>query len=216
MNRKELQRKRTMTYFINAAHEILEEEGIKKVTIRKVAKKAGYNSATIYNYFENLDHLIFFAAMRYIKDYTLALPKYLKDADNALDRFLKVWECFCHFSYKKPEIYYAIFFPDLDKDLEDYVIEYYKLFPEELGSQTKDISNMLLKHNIYKRGMMTVNECVKEGFIRDKDAESLNEMTTLLHEGILLKVIKGKMEYDEALEKTMKYINLIVNAFLIK
>jgi AcrR family transcriptional regulator len=189
MNRKEIQRKRTMTYFINAAHEILEEEGIKKVTIRKVAKKAGYNSATLYNYFENLDHLIFFAAMRYIKDYTLALPEYLKDADNALDRFLKVWECFCHFSYKKPEIYYAIFFADLDKDLEDYVIEYYKLFPEELGSQTEDISNMLLKHNIYK---------------------------TLLHEGILLKVMKGKMEYDEALEKTMKYINIIINAFLIK
>ncbi len=48
-----------MTYFIDATNEIIENEGIESVTIRKVANLAGYNSATIYNYFENLDHLIF-------------------------------------------------------------------------------------------------------------------------------------------------------------
>lgn len=205
-----------MTYFIDAADEIIKEEGIKKVTIRKVADKAGYNSATIYNYFENLDHLIFFAAMRYINDYSLALPEYLKNAENALDRFFKVWECFCHFSFKDPEIYYAIFFADLDKDLEDYIIDYYKLFPDELGSELNGISTMLLKHNIYDRGMTTINECVKEGFIRAEDAETLNEMGTLLYEGILSEVIRGKIGYDEAVEKTMKYIKVTVDSLLAK
>ncbi len=128
MNKRELQRKRIMTYFIDATNEIIENEGIESVTIRKVANLAGYNSATIYNYFENLDHLIFFAAMKYVKDYALALPDYLEDANNALDRFLKIWECFCRYSYKDPEIYYAIFFANLDKNLEDYVMEYYKFF----------------------------------------------------------------------------------------
>lgn len=220
MVKKEIQRKRTMTYFINAADEIIEEEGIKKVTIRKVADKAGYNSATLYNYFENLDHLVFFAAMRYIKDYTFALPRYVKNSNNALDVFLKVWECFCHFSYKNPEIYYAIFFANLDNDLEDYVIEYYKMFPEELGKELKNqsegISTMLLKHNIYQRGMATVNECVKEGFIRKEDAEDFNEMATLIYEAILPKVMRNKMNYDEAIEKTMRYIKHVVNSFIIK
>lgn len=205
-----------MTYFIDAADEIIKEEGIKKVTIRKVADKAGYNSATIYNYFENLDHLILFAAMRYIKDYSLALPEYLKGAKNALDRFLKVWECFCHFSFKNPEIYYAIFFANLDKDLEDYIIDYYKLFPEELGTGLDGISTMLLKHNIYERGMTTIKECVKEGFIKEEDAETLNEMGTLLYEGILSEVMRGKIEYDEAIEKTMKYIKITVDSLRIK
>lgn len=216
MVNKNIQRKRTMTYFIDAADAIIKEEGINKVTIRKVADKAGYNSATIYNYFENLDHLILFAAMRYIKDYSRALPEYLKNAKNALDRFFKVWECFCHFSFKDPEIYYAIFFADLDKDLEDYIIDYYKIFPEELGPQLKGISTMLLKHNIYERGMATINDCIDEGFIKKEDAETLNEMGTLLYGGILAQVIKGKVNYDEAIKKTMKYIKFVVESLRIK
>lgn len=39
-------------YFVDATAEIIEEEGVENVTIRKVADRAGYNSATIYNYFQ--------------------------------------------------------------------------------------------------------------------------------------------------------------------
>ena len=215
MDNKSLRKKRIMTFFIDSADEILKEEGITGVTIRKVANRAGFNSATLYNYFENLDHLIFFTAMKHIKDYALALPEYLKDANNALDKFLTIWKCFCDYSFKEPEIYYAIFFANLHNELEDYVEQYYNLFPDELGAQPDDISTMLLKHNIYERGMTIVNECVDEGFIRKEDAEVLNEMATLVYEGILLRVIKGKINYDEAVRKTMKYIELIVNSLLI-
>ncbi len=216
MDNISIRKKRIMTYFIDAADEIMREEGIKGVTLRKVAKKAGFNSATLYNYFENLDHLIFFAAMRHIKDYAQALPEYLKDANTAIDKFLVIWKCFCDYSFKDPEIYYAIFFANLDKDLEDYVVQYYKLFPEELGNHPKDVSTMLLKHNIYERGMAIVNECVNEGYIREEDAEALNEMATLIYEGILLRVLKEKISCEEAVDKTMKYIEFITNSLLIK
>ncbi len=216
MTNKEMQRKRTMSYFINAADELIEEEGIKNITLRKVANKAGYNSATIYNYFENFDHLIFYAAMRYIKDYALALPGYLKDTQNAMDRFLKVWECFCNYSYIRPEIYYAIFFPNLDKDMEHYVIEYYKLFPEELGNQSEGVSTMLLKHNITERGMTTVRQCIEEGFIKEEDAEQFNDMTLLIYEGMLMRIMRNKISYEDAIKNTMEYIKSIVEQFLIK
>ncbi|NLX62063.1 MAG: TetR/AcrR family transcriptional regulator [Tissierellia bacterium] len=215
MDNISIRKKRIMTYFIDAADEIMREEGIKGVTLRKVAKKAGFNSATLYNYFENLDHLIFFAAMRYIKDYAQALPQYLKNANTAIDKFLLIWKCFCDYSFKDPEIYHAIFFADLDKDLEHYIVQYYKLFPEELGSHPKEVSTMLLKHNIFERGMAIIKECINEGSIRKEDAETLNEMATLIYEGILLRVIKDKISYDEAVHKTMKYIELVVNSLRI-
>ncbi|MBZ2175389.1 TetR/AcrR family transcriptional regulator [Schnuerera sp. xch1] len=215
MDKRFLKRKRTMTFFIDAADEIIKEEGINNVTIRKVADKAMYNSATLYNYFENLDHLILFTAMRYIKDYAFALPKYLKNADNALDRFIKVWECFCDFAFKDPEIYYAIFFADLSNKPEEYIADYYKLFPEQL-IEYDGLSTMLLKRNIYERGMTTISECVKEGFIREEDAETLNEMGTLLFQGILLQVIKGTIDRNTAVERTMMYIKVTLNSLLIK
>ncbi|HAE91839.1 TetR/AcrR family transcriptional regulator [Tissierella praeacuta] len=216
MTNKEIQRKRMMSYFINATDELIYEEGINGITLRKVADRAGYNSATLYNYFENLDHLLFYAAMRNIKDYALALNTYLIDAKNSMDVFLKVWECFCDYAYDKPEIYNAIFFPNLEKHFEDYVAEYYKLFPEDMVSSDENISTMLLKRDINKRGETTVIGCVDEGYIRPEDANKLNDMTLLIFEGMLKRVLMNKISYDDARNNTMDYIKSIVERFLIK
>ncbi|TCU79532.1 TetR family transcriptional regulator [Tissierella praeacuta] len=216
MTNKEIQRKRMMSYFINATDELIYEEGINGITLRKVADRAGYNSATLYNYFENLDHLLFYAAMRNIKDYALALNTYLIDAKNSMDVFLKVWECFCDYAYDKPEIYNAIFFPNLEKHFEDYVAEYYKLFPEDMVSSDENISTMLLKSDINKRGETTVIGCVDEGYIRPEDANKLNDMTLLIFEGMLKRVLMNKISYDDARNNTMDYIKSIVERFLIK
>ncbi len=81
--------------------------------------------------------------MKYLKAYALALLERLKNSNNALDKFFKIWECFCLFSFKDHEIYYSTFFSSLDRNLEDYIVEYYKLFPEELGTQSNSISAML-------------------------------------------------------------------------
>jgi len=206
----------TMNYFINAADELINEIGIENVTIRNIAKRAGYNSATIYNYFENLDHLIFFGAFKNIKDYALSLNQYLTDADNAMDRFLKVWECFCNYAYLKPNIYNAIFFSKLSRNIEEYITEYYSIFPEDLGIHHDTISTMLLKGEIHDRGMTTVMDCVKEGFIEHHSADKLNDMTFLVFEGMLPRVLRGTISYEDAKNKTMDYMKVIVQSLLIK
>ena len=58
-----------MMYFIEATQELILDEGLEKLSIKKIAEKAGYNSATIYNYFENLEVLILYASINYLKDY---------------------------------------------------------------------------------------------------------------------------------------------------
>ncbi len=213
MSRRDIQRKRTMTFFIDAAREIIEKEGIKGISIRKVADKAGFNSATLYNYFENLDHLIFLAAMRYIKDYVQALPEYIKEAKNSFEKFLMIWECFCKYSFKSPEIYYSIFFAHLDNNFENYVIQYYNLFPEDLENLTEDLSTMLLRHNIYRRNMITLKDCIKEGFFNEEEISDLNELVLLTYEGMLFRIMKGKDSFEETVYKTMKYIKQIVKSY---
>lgn len=216
MTNKEIQRKRMMMYFIDAADKLIKEGGIEEVSLRKVAREAGYNSATLYNYFENLDHLIFYAAMKYIKDYAMAINSYLVDTENAIDRFLKVWECFCYYAYDKPEIYNAIFFPRLEKGFEHYIREYYEFFPEELNSHDSTISTMLLKRNLSDRAMTLIDDCVNEGYISIEDAEKANDMTLLIFEGILKRVLRGKMCIEDAIVNTMEYFKVIFEKFLIK
>ena len=68
-----LRQKRNMVYFVEATEKILKEEGIPGVTIRRIAAEAGYNSATLYNYFQDLDELILFGSVCFLRDYLLDL-----------------------------------------------------------------------------------------------------------------------------------------------
>ena len=93
-DRKQMYRQQTMGYFINAALEIIEEEGIDSLSIRKTAEKAGYNSATLYHYFSDFEELRIFSAMKYLEQYAKDLPAYLEPVTRPLERYLKNWECF--------------------------------------------------------------------------------------------------------------------------
>jgi AcrR family transcriptional regulator len=90
MDKKLLQKRRMMSYFIEAARQIIEKEGINAINIRDVANLAGYNSATLYNYFNDIDDLIFFASLGYLEDYIKDLDLYVKDSKNALDKFFAI------------------------------------------------------------------------------------------------------------------------------
>ena len=66
-------RRRIMTYFVEATRKLIQTEGVDGLSIREISNEAGYNSATIYNYFRNLEHLSLFGSACYLRDYVLAL-----------------------------------------------------------------------------------------------------------------------------------------------
>ncbi|WP_073151264.1 TetR/AcrR family transcriptional regulator [Paramaledivibacter caminithermalis] len=215
--KKKIQKRRMMGYFIDAANQIIEDEGIESVTIRKVADIAGYNSATLYNYFNDLNHLLFFASMKYLRDYAFSLPDYLKNSKNALDKFFNIWKCFCYHSFQNPKIYYIIFFDKYSNSINDVIKEYYAIFPEELGEQSIDVLPMLMEKNIYVRDMAVLKACVNEGFIKEEHLEQINEMILLIYEGMLLRILNNQVNYsiDEAVDKTIKYIKQAFESFSI-
>lgn len=59
MKNKLLQEERMKGYFIQAAKEILKSEGIKAISVRNIAERAGYSYATLYNYFRDVNDLVF-------------------------------------------------------------------------------------------------------------------------------------------------------------
>jgi len=56
---KEIQEQRMRRYFIEATKDLLRAEGLRSVSVRKVAERAGYSYATMYHYFNNAQDLIF-------------------------------------------------------------------------------------------------------------------------------------------------------------
>ncbi|AKL94243.1 transcriptional regulator [Clostridium aceticum] len=215
IDKKEIQKRRIMSYFIEATNKVIEEEGIEAITVRKVADLAGYNSATMYNYFENLDHLIFFASMKYLKEYAIELPEYIKGAEDSLDKYLRIWKCFCTHSYNNPKIYQLIFFEKFCDSLRDSIKEYYNIFPEELGEQPEELLPMLLKQNIPERNLPLLKTCAKDGFLQDEYLDEVNEMTLVIYQGMFTRVLKNQVDYsiDVAVDKTLLYIKKTIEAY---
>lgn len=210
-----------MGYFIEATVQIIEEEGIENVTIRKVSDLAGYNSATIYNYFGELSHLIFYASLRILKKYTDALPAYMAQGRNPLEKYLLLWECFCHYSFHEPQIYHAIFSSDVGGGSKELMDEYYDQFPDDLSNLPPDLKPMVLEFNLTNRDRIAIEQCVQNGYIKAESAEHVQEMTKLIWQGMLTLVLNRRYNYsaDEATDKTMTYITEILenaNTFSFK
>ncbi|CAH2215166.1 TetR/AcrR family transcriptional regulator [Tepidibacter aestuarii] len=218
MNARKSKKHAMMTCFIDATAKIIEEEGIDYVTIRKVAALTGYNSATLYNYFENLDHLVFLACMRFTKSYTDTLPLYIENCTNSVDRTIRVWECFCYYSFSNPKIFYSIFFAKLSNSLNDYISEYYEIFPQEISNSSHSIHTMLLKNNIYDRSYILLDDCAQEGYIKEEDVLEITELFLLIYKGILSNIIDNgiNVDVDNFVLKTIKFIKINLNHYLIK
>ncbi|SCY72089.1 TetR/AcrR family transcriptional regulator [Alkaliphilus peptidifermentans] len=208
IDNKLIKKKRMMGYFIEAASNIIENEGLEAVTVRKVASLAGYNSATLYNYFENLHHLVYFASVKYLKEYVDCISSNIKFAKTPIDKYLCIWKCFCEFSYDKAQIYHMLFFNQFSDSFVDVIQEYYQIFPEELGEHPEEVLEVLLKQNIYERNSTCLKAYVKNSDILYESLESINEMILLVYQSMLYRIMNNQVNYtnEEAVKITMNYI----------
>ncbi len=215
IDKNDIKKKRVVKLFIEAASDIISNEGIDGVTIRKVAERTGYNSASIYSYFDNFRQLVFLASASSLHDYVTAMPKYIKKGKNALDKFLLMWECFCRYSFQKPRDYYAVFSDDIGSEPEALVAHYYELFPEELAEAPKDLRPMLTETDLKRRNMIAISGCTEAGFFSEADEEVVEESIRLIYQGMLTLMVNRRVEYtpEEAVKRTMRSITKIAESY---
>jgi len=203
-----------MSYFVEAADEIIQREGVGAVTIRKVADIAGYTSATLYNYFDNLNHLIFLATMKHLEEYNDDLEQRVKSCKTPVEIYLVISECFCEHSFKKPEIYDLLFYGSQDNKVEEYTRQYYELFEGKKKNIPPTLSKIIGINNLYRRSFIMVMDCVSEGYFTSQNAEDFNEIAMLLYRSILKDVLGGKFSAEDAVAKTMKFYRQLMGFYI--
>ncbi len=209
-------KKNMIAGFMNCTKKIIREEGIDAVTIRKVADCSMMNSATIYNYFENLDHLIVFSIMDELKDYIQDLPNSIQFCKNPLEVFYAVWDCFIKYSYNNTKVYMRLFFSNLENQISYYIEQYYKIFPLELDEDKYPdyIVDMLNSSEIFTRNIYILNDCVKEGFIKEADVYDINNILIFTYEGILRRVNSGLLDSQKGIDMFNEYLRKIMDSFM--
>lgn len=176
-------RKRIMTYFVEATKKLIQSEGVDGLSIRKIANEAGYNSATLYNYFRDLEHLTLFGSVCYLRDYVIALSQSLTPEMSALKRFQTIYRCFNDFAFRYPDIFHNMFFGRHSEILGEVLhTYYYELFPEELSGLSDEMRQMMVSGNMRERDRVTVEAMIAEGTVADEKAEITQELIIAVHQ----------------------------------
>ena len=151
MNQKEELRTQNMIRFIEAARELIDQEGLESLSIRKIAEKAGFHNSTIYLYFRDMDPLVMLATLKHFTDYSRSLARLSRQNLPPLDNFFAIWSFFGHTVFRSPHIFYNFFFGKHSDNLTDIMEEYYAIFPEEKEEYSALIGIMYYGKNITER-----------------------------------------------------------------
>ncbi|MBM7614203.1 AcrR family transcriptional regulator [Alkaliphilus hydrothermalis] len=194
MDKKEIQRQRMMTYFIDAAKEILREEGVKGLSARKVGDRAGYSYATIYNYFKDLNELLVYCTFDYLEDCYQYLTKYKKDSLNAKEQLMVYTIAYFKYFAENPDTFQLV-------------------FVEEIGNPPEELLQNRSIPSVAKLLGESIMECAKAGYISEDAVDTLGELIASSVHGKLLFYINRRTTEEE--EDIIKLIRSEVE-FLIK
>lgn len=198
---------------------MLSEETLEDISIRKVAKEAGCTSGTIYLYFKNFNHLLLLACLKYLHDYVEEIKEIDIQFNNSAEEYIYIWEVFCKHAFKYPKIYYFIFFSTQefyqDEHLDEYyeIKEFYRIFLDKFEKFPVKYYKMILKLDLEKRNKILLEKLMNEKIISPSDVTSLNLNHIFIFKGYLEKAknltLHGKNRNMRSCVKSIKKILLI-------
>lgn len=137
--------------FIEAARQMIDNEGIENLSVRRIADKAGFHNSTIYLYFKDLDHLIMLASLKHLTEYSHALSVLSRQNIDPKERFFSVWEFFGNTVFQKPTLFFNFFFGKYSNNLTEIMEEYYSYFPNEKEEYSSTLQEMYYGKDIKQR-----------------------------------------------------------------
>lgn len=192
-----LKRKRIMIYFIEATEKLIRQEGIAGLSIRRIADEAGYNSATIYNYFNDLDQLALFGSICCLREYVNMLEQELRPEEPAIDQYRAIYRCFNRCAFRSPEIYHNMFFGKYSDRLGSVLqLYYHELFPDELAHFSDRMQHMLVGGSMRERDRFTMDKMVQEGDISAEKADATLDLIVALHQNFIYEATLNREDFD--------------------
>ena len=212
MDKLNIKKRRVMMYFIEATQELILNEGIENLSIKKIADTAGYNTATIYNYFEDLEELILYSSIDYLKIYLKDLKSEINSNMKAIEMYETIYKVFVHHSFEKPEIFHTLFFGKYSYKLEKIIKKYYEIFPDDITGQTDITKSVLVEGNIHNRDLPVIKQMIKEGSILEEEAPYIMEAIVRIHQSYLENILqqREKISLEKHEIKFFKIFNFLL------
>ena len=176
---KDEEKRRNAITFVEATQALIDSEGLEKISIRKIAEKAGFHNSTIYLYFKDVNQLILLASLKHFNEYSHKLAEFSAMIASPTDKFLAVWQAFGETVFSRPHIFRNFFFGKYSSNLTPIITQYYQLFPEEKTNYTKEIEEMYYGGNIMDRCLQILKPLteVESTLVTEENLDLVNTIT---------------------------------------
>ena len=203
-------------------YELVTEEGIDAVKIRRIANEVGCNSALIYRQFENLDHLITFASIRCLQEYFVDFQKIMSKSTDVLEMHVELWEKFAWYAFNNIPVYELLFWGEYKDQVSDMLFEYHQLFSDDISDDMSAFSGLsasiLFNGSIMDREYTILRRLASAGHIHFDDIEVLAHLEISLFVSLLTdyrEIYREKGKPKEGADLFMKYLKNLVSKYRI-
>jgi|GEM_PF-354041 len=163
--------------YIVKASNIISEEGIEAVSIRRIATELGCSSTSMYRYFKNLDELLFYTQLTALNEYILQLSIHEKNWKDNWEMYFEIWHIYAIEAFRNPYAFEYVFYRNIkSENLEDSLKDYYAMFPDTIIKVSPLIQEMLEVPGYYDRDFVIWKHLVKEKEITEENARKLNHI----------------------------------------
>lgn len=193
-DKNEIKRERIKSFFLDATKKVIMEEGVDNVTIRKVADIAGYSYATIYNYFSDLNELLWETKLLMIKDLIEIVNSRINVKKYDSNGIKKIFKTYISYYFENPNVFRFFYL--------------YKLVKPE--GKTNDLESQPDFNQMWK---ITFKEFLDKGIINLKDLEAISKIFIYSMHGML--TLNFSYNMDLSHDAIFKDLDLMVD-FLLK
>jgi len=187
-DKNQIKNQRVKSFFLLAAKEIIINEGVAKVTVRKIAEMTGYSYATIYHYFSDLNDLLLEVKAMMIGDLIEYMKLHKADPLDGLEGIKKENRIFIDYFLERPNIFIFFYSYRLDYSKADFAVktdlgekygENYQSFVTKGIIKQEDIS-VIVKTIIYSVYGTLALYFSNNGLTKNKLYEDVDQIIELL------------------------------------
>ena len=204
-----LKKSRMTRYFIDAVITLSDDIPVDAITLRQVAAAAGYNSATLYNYFQNMSQLIAFPLIDRMSRIWIDASRLQGQLDGSLNHYLGQWLAQCRESFQHPQLFLYFFQLEEKAQIYQWIPDYFAVFPEIREQLSPGLLAQTEETDFSRKNQNILFPCVTEGYFLSIDVENLIAAADILFGGILLQILRHRSDSQAPIHYTQIFFRFL-------
>lgn len=204
---------------VQKTYDLLSKHSPEDVKIRTIAAAANCTSTVIYKHFDDLDHLVLFASVKFLEDYIIEVQNIVNTNSDPYTSLVAMWEVFAKYAFQNVEVFDLLFWGKYKERMGDTIFEYYQMFPDEIRSLDGLFTSVFFNNDINNRNDIMMHRAAATGYFSYNDAKILSQMECCMFRGLLLEykdIYRQPGKAEEGQNRFKQMLHTLLDQYRLK